>query len=121
MSETEEKKDEAKDEAKTGLMGKIEGYGATITGKKPETPRDGPEEKEPKPWEARGTILGLCIDLGMIIWIQSVPLATMFIHSMVSTAKCSLVRKEERTACLCNLLVPVPTPKRSSRVSLLWL
>lgn len=87
MSETEEKKDEAKDEAKTGLMGKIEGYGATITGKKPDTPRDGPEEKEPKPWEARGTILGLCIDLGMIIWIQSVPLATMFIHSMVSYGK----------------------------------
>lgn len=83
MSQTEE----SKDEAKAGLMGKIEGYGATMTGKKPETPRDGPEEKEPKPWEARGTILGLCIDLGMIIWIQSVPLATMFIHSMVSYGK----------------------------------
>jgi hypothetical protein len=82
MSQTEENKDEAK----TGLMGKISGYGATITGKK-ETPRDGPEEKEPKPWEARGTIFGLCVDLGMIIWIQSVPLATMFIHSMVSYGK----------------------------------
>lgn len=79
--------EESKDEAKAGLMGKIEGYGATLTGKKPETPRDGPEEKEPKAWEARGTILGLCIDLGMIIWIQSVPLATMFIHSMVSYGK----------------------------------
>jgi len=83
MSQTEEKPDEAK----KGLMGKIEGYGATITGKKPDTPRDGPEEKEPKPWEARGTILGLCIDLGMVIWIQSVPLATMFIHCMVSYGK----------------------------------
>lgn len=83
MSQT----DESKDESKASLMGKIEGYGSTLTGKKPETPRDGPEEKEPKPWEARGTILGLCIDLGMIIWIQSVPLATMFIHSMMSYGK----------------------------------
>jgi len=39
------------------------------------------EDKPRKEWEKRGDILALCVSVAMILWFQSVPLATMFGHA----------------------------------------
>lgn len=75
------------DEDKAKAVKKIDRAAAATALASIDPPHDGAEEKEAKLWEARGTILGLSIELGMIIWLQSMPLATMFIYSMVSYGK----------------------------------
>lgn len=46
-----------------------------------EDPEAQAEEKPKKEWEKRGEILQLIISCAMILWFQSVPLATMFGHA----------------------------------------
>jgi len=45
------------------------------------------QEKPQKEWEKRGEILQLVLGTGMVLWFQSIPLATMLGHALHNTGK----------------------------------